>query len=169
MHCLVFPHQRLLWLQSMGSRAPGSIVVAHGLSFSAACGIFPDQGSNLCPLHWQVDSLPLSRQGSPKCVIFKYLLCAGPWAEHCRGYSDKHDATFKEFTTCGKSDSFREKKTCPKQIVFCVITEVETKWNYERFKEITIIIVKMGLEMESKEASQRSCLWPDLEGWIGFQ
>ena len=31
-------------------------VVAHGLSCPAACGIFPDQGSNLCPLHWQVDS-----------------------------------------------------------------------------------------------------------------
>ena len=33
-----------------------SIVVAHGLSCSVACGIFLDQGSNLCPLHWQVDS-----------------------------------------------------------------------------------------------------------------
>ena len=28
-------------------------------------GIFLPQGSNLCVLHWQVDSLPLSRQGSP--------------------------------------------------------------------------------------------------------
>ena len=27
-----------------------------GLSCSEACGIFPDQGSNPCPLHWQVDS-----------------------------------------------------------------------------------------------------------------
>ena len=26
------------------------------LSSSAACGIFPDQGLNLCPLRWQVDS-----------------------------------------------------------------------------------------------------------------
>ena len=34
----------------------GSVVVAHGLSCSAACGIFLDQGLNLCPLHWQVDS-----------------------------------------------------------------------------------------------------------------
>ena len=34
----------------------GSVVVAHGPSCPAACGIFPDQGSNLCPLHWQVDS-----------------------------------------------------------------------------------------------------------------
>ena len=34
----------------------GSVVVAHGLSCSAACGIFPDQGLNPCPLHWQADS-----------------------------------------------------------------------------------------------------------------
>ena len=32
------------------------MVVALGLSCFAACGIFLDQGSNLCPLHWQVDS-----------------------------------------------------------------------------------------------------------------
>ena len=44
---------------------PGSIAVAHGLSCSAACGIFPDQGSNSCLLHWQANSLPLSHQGSP--------------------------------------------------------------------------------------------------------
>ena len=28
----------------------------HGPSCSAARGIFPDQGSNPCPLHWQADS-----------------------------------------------------------------------------------------------------------------
>ena len=28
--------------------------MAHGLSCSAACGIFPDQGSNPCPLHWRI-------------------------------------------------------------------------------------------------------------------
>ena len=42
--------------------------MAHGLSCSGACGIFPDQGSNPCPLHSQVDSL--SHQGSPLCVHF---------------------------------------------------------------------------------------------------
>ena len=26
-----------------------------------ACGIFPDQGSNLCPLHWQADAAFRSR------------------------------------------------------------------------------------------------------------
>ena len=30
-----------------------SVVVAHGLSCSAACGIFLDQGLNSCLLHWQ--------------------------------------------------------------------------------------------------------------------
>ena len=30
--------------------------MAHGLSCSTACGIFPDQGLNPCPLHWQADS-----------------------------------------------------------------------------------------------------------------
>ena len=39
-----------------GLRSAGSVVVAHGLSCSAACGIFPGQGSNPCPLHWQADS-----------------------------------------------------------------------------------------------------------------
>ena len=38
----------------------------HGPSRSAACGIFPDQGSNPCPLHWQADSQSLRHQGSPK-------------------------------------------------------------------------------------------------------
>ena len=34
-----------------------------------ACGILLDQGSNLCPLHWQVDSLPLNHQGSPTLIF----------------------------------------------------------------------------------------------------
>ena len=51
-------------LRSTGSRRAGSVVVAHGPSCSAACGIFPDQGPNPCPLHWQADSQPLHHQGS---------------------------------------------------------------------------------------------------------
>ena len=39
-----------LLLRSTGSRRAGSVAVAHGPSRSAACGIFPDQGSNPCPL-----------------------------------------------------------------------------------------------------------------------
>ena len=40
-----------LLLRSTGSRRAGSVVVAHGPSCYTACGIFPDQGSNPCPLH----------------------------------------------------------------------------------------------------------------------
>ena len=35
------------------------------LSCSVACGIFLDQGLNLCPLHWQADSYLLRHEGSP--------------------------------------------------------------------------------------------------------
>ena len=60
-----------LLLRSTGSRRAGSVVVAHGPSCSATCGIFPDQGSNPCPLYWQADSQPLHHQGSPRCVFLK--------------------------------------------------------------------------------------------------
>ena len=61
--CLIY-----LFLAVLGLRccASFSLVVAHGLSCSVACGIFPGQGSNLCLLHWQADSLPLSYWGSPR-------------------------------------------------------------------------------------------------------
>ena len=63
--CTGLSLSRPLLLQSTGSRRTGSVVVAHGPSCFAACGIFPDQGSNPCPLHWQADSQPLRHQGSP--------------------------------------------------------------------------------------------------------
>ena len=65
------PLSRPLLLRSTGSRRAGSVVVAHGPSCSAACGIFPDQGLNPCPLHWQADSQPLSHQGSP--CMFNFM------------------------------------------------------------------------------------------------
>ena len=52
-----------------------------GLSCSAACGIFPNYGSNLCPLHWQADSYPLSHQGSPGMSIY----CISSQMEHLQG------------------------------------------------------------------------------------
>jgi len=38
-----------------GLQSLGSVVVAHRLNYSKACGIFLDQRLNPCPLHWQVD------------------------------------------------------------------------------------------------------------------
>ena len=66
--CVGLSLSRPLLLRSTSSRRAGSVVVVHGPSCSAACGIFPDQGSNPCPLHWQADSQPLRHQGSPKGV-----------------------------------------------------------------------------------------------------
>ena len=69
LRCAGLSLSRPLLLRSTGSRRAGSVVVAQGPSCSAACGIFPDQGSNLCPLHWQADSQPLHHQGSPSWVF----------------------------------------------------------------------------------------------------
>ena len=63
--CAGLSLSRPLLLRSTSSRRAGSAIVAHGPSRSAACGIFPDQGSNPCPLHWQADSQPLRHHGSP--------------------------------------------------------------------------------------------------------
>ena len=61
------------------------------LGCSAACGIFPDQGSNPCPLHWQADSQPLRHQGSPivdilnissHFAIWQLILCVISFLEY---------------------------------------------------------------------------------------
>ena len=82
--------------------------MAPGLSCPVACGIFPDQRWNLCPLHWQADSYPLDHQGSLPIFVFNVVcllvilvqavsplalltfvlevLCwgqGGGWAAHC--------------------------------------------------------------------------------------
>ena len=58
--------------RALGAQA--SVVVAHGLSCSVACGIFLDQGSNPCAPHWQADSQPLHHQGSPFFDFFYWSL-----------------------------------------------------------------------------------------------
>ena len=71
--CAGLSLSRPLVLRSTGSRRTGSVVVAQGPSCSAACGIFPDRGSNPCPLHWQADSQPLRHQGSPPLTLLMNL------------------------------------------------------------------------------------------------
>ena len=84
-----FSLQWLLSLQSTGARACGFLQLrhvgsevaapgsrAHELSCSAACGIFPDKGSNLSLLCWQADSLPPSYQGSFSFLAFKAEMSA---------------------------------------------------------------------------------------------
>ena len=55
-----------------GLYSTSSVVVVHLLSCSTACGIFPDQGSNPCPLHWRVDSQPLP-PGKPRFLFLSWI------------------------------------------------------------------------------------------------
>ena len=48
-----------------GLPSMSSAAVVHGLSCPEACGVFSDQGSNLCPSHW-----PLDHQGRPRHFFF---------------------------------------------------------------------------------------------------
>ena len=63
LQCMGFSLQWLLLLRSTGSNCT---VFSH-------CGA--SQGSNLCPLHWQVDSYPLYHQGSPCVFVFNASSC----------------------------------------------------------------------------------------------
>ena len=72
--CAGLSLSRPLLLQSTGSRHAGSVIVAHGPSRSAACGILPDEGLNPCPLHWQADSQPLRHQGSPFLPLLNHAI-----------------------------------------------------------------------------------------------
>ena len=57
--------------------------MAYGLACSTTCGIFLNQGSNPCFLHWQADSLPLSPQGGPfKKYLFYLFGCTESWLPH---------------------------------------------------------------------------------------
>ena len=69
-------HGSLLW-QSRGSgahqpqpsRFPGSRAQGRGLSCSAVCGIFPDQGWNPCLLHCQAAASP---RGHPEALLLHF-------------------------------------------------------------------------------------------------
>ena len=51
----------------------GSVLVAHGLSCPRVCGVFPDQGLNLCCQHWQVHSYKSLNILIQKKLFFKYI------------------------------------------------------------------------------------------------
>ena len=77
-----FSHCRAwaLWYVGLVVAAPGfqrvgSVVVVHGLRCFAHVGSsWTREGS--CLPHWQVNSLPLSHQGSPHLYIFVYISIA---------------------------------------------------------------------------------------------
>ena len=103
------------------------IAVAHRLSCFPACGIFPDQGSNLC-LHWQMYSLPLSHKESPLFVFHMTtrtfrLLCGMHYTSvgQCY-YIDQDDIIMLEFTYTFKED-----------VAFTPITKLSSITRYHIF------------------------------------
>ena len=74
LHCCTWA---LSSCREQGLLAVASLVAEHGLSSCrlhchVACRIFPNQGSNQFPLHWQLDSQPLNHQGNLKSS-FKHM------------------------------------------------------------------------------------------------
>ena len=90
---------RPLLLRSTSSRHAGSVVVAHGPSCSAACGIFPVQGSNPFPLYWQADSQPLRHQGSP----YQHFYITHQVRSLVRSLSHPPNPLFQAFTPAQRS------------------------------------------------------------------
>ena len=73
-------------------------------------GILPDQGLNLCFLHWQADSLPLEHQGSPISSIL-LLKTPGPLKVVCaqtscaaRGRADLRTSRTRKMISVSGSD-----------------------------------------------------------------
>ena len=58
-HGLLFAVASLIAEHRLSSCGVGSVAPCRQL-----CRILPDQGSNLCALHWQTDSQPLNHQES---------------------------------------------------------------------------------------------------------
>ena len=56
-------------------------------------GIFPTQGSNLCLLHWQAHSLPLSHQGSPLYSLAAAAAAAAKSLQSCPTLCDLIDGS----------------------------------------------------------------------------
>ena len=54
-----------------GLRAQSQKLCCTGVA-ALACGIFPDQGSNPCLLHWQADSYPPSNQRSSLMAFYPF-------------------------------------------------------------------------------------------------
>ena len=139
------------WLQGTGLQqlwhiqSTGSVDVVHGRSCPAACGIFLDQGSNPCLLHWPVDSLPLSCQESSG-YIFECHYCGDTtgiqWVEvrnspiHSSMHR-KYPAT-KNFLAQNVVNAKAE-KDCPRGILSSVTSQLNraetdsVRYNYSLF------------------------------------
>ena len=70
----VFWPREFCGLCSLWSRKELDTTERLSLHFHATCGIFPDQGSNLCPLNWEHRVLTT---GPPRKSTFFFSYCVG--------------------------------------------------------------------------------------------
>ena len=78
---LLQPHGLLPASSSIHGISQARILESVAIFFSR--GIFLTQGLNLCLLHWQADSLPLSYQRDPPCLLVSPLkLLSEPLTQH---------------------------------------------------------------------------------------
>ena len=145
----------------------GSAVEVPGLSLREACGIFPDQGLNLCPLLWQVDR----STGPPGRALHFWLSgkhCAGqdspprkrlPVARvqnHSPGSQDSIPAETLAFSsfklTPGNQDAVYNSVETHVHICgrVCVLMSKKLEW--------------LGMEVKSRNGV---CWWLGLS-WLGF-
>ena len=94
-------------LQHMGSLVAAhrlwksrSVISVYRICCSTVRGIFLDQGSNLCLLHWQPNSYPLDHQGSPPTILMFTLL------------------RFKSSQLCFSLKSASQRTPCPQNLRF---------------------------------------------------
>ena len=103
---LVEPGLSSAWASVVVARelqSTGSIVVVPRFRCSEACGVLPDQGSNLCPLHWQADSYPLCHQGSPHMSLLRNSFCEQVRDLLCQGLAMFRMVRLYQMGSCAKS------------------------------------------------------------------
>ena len=122
--CTGLSRPLLLW--NTGSRCAGSVIVAHGPSGSAACGIFPDQGSNPCPLHQQAVSQPLRHRGSPKTT---YLFISQYQRNKNKMMSQNRHYIFCNITTF----LWKCANACPSELLMMISSTLASPFPYTSF------------------------------------
>ena len=181
---------RLLLLQSTASRFMGfnplqdswhvaSEVASHRPSCSMVCESLPDQGSNLCPLHWQAVSYPQCHQGSlgTEKMVIKKLFSYIKWQENGRIRSVKSMESGSTYKTMFKIHlskkatvtlgyplpgvmAFSAAVTCMVNSVLQNSTLMLPCWEIGPCS-----LFLTSLASRSKWALSRSCIWVSVTIW----
>jgi len=139
-------------------------------------GIFLIQGSNLCllcPLHWQVDSFPLSHLGSQIYAIFKEILIErviqnqnlGPWGHTLKSmeqWSQKHRGLFSGLETYWNLSLWIVKLLDTSHSFFSFTFSLLLNKNVYKHYLIPVLILYLGRNLGLMS-------WWDLDGTLYFE